>query len=121
MAKVLIIEDEIQQLNNICQVLKLEGYETLQAENGKIGLEMALTHLPDLIICDINMPEMDGFGVLKALQGNPRVSAIPFIFLTVFSTPTHIDKAFKKGIDAYIIKPFSIVDLLNKVKTHIRD
>ena len=80
---ILVIEDEKVTRNNLLQFLESEGFETLEAENGNMGIHIAAEHLPDLIICDILMPEMDGYDVLFYLQQNPDTRQIPFIFLTV--------------------------------------
>jgi DNA-binding response OmpR family regulator len=88
MAKILIIEDEPELRTNVARLLKAEGYEVLTAENGAVGVETALREPPDLIICDIAMPEMDGFGVLFSLRENVTTSHVPFIFLTA-STRTY--------------------------------
>ena len=119
MAKILVIEDEPDLRANVARLLKAEGYEVVTAENGVIGAEMALAQQPDLIICDIAMPEMDGFGVLFSLRENVTTSHIPFIFLTA-STRTY-DRAFgvELGANDYITKPFKLQDLLEAVKKRI--
>ncbi|MGF6927118.1 CheY-like chemotaxis protein [Chitinophaga sp. W2I13] len=81
MKKILIIEDNIEIRENIAEILELASYSTLTAENGKEGMEMAITQLPDLIICDIMMPVLDGYGVLHMLHKNKRLRNTPFIFL----------------------------------------
>ena len=88
MAKILVIEDEAELRTNVARLLKAEGFEVLTAENGAVGVDTAVALLPDLIICDISMPEMDGFGVLFSLRENVTTSHIPFIFLTA-STRTY--------------------------------
>ena len=80
MKKVLVIEDTQEVRENICEILELDGYEVFEAANGKIGVERALQESPDLILCDVMMPELDGFGVLKILNKNARTHHIPFIF-----------------------------------------
>ena len=119
MAKVLVIEDEAELRANVGRLLKAEGFEVLTAENGAVGVDMAVGQLPELIICDISMPEMDGFGVLFSLRENVTTSHIPFIFLTA-STRTY-DRTFgvELGANDYITKPFKLEDLLAAVKKRI--
>ncbi|HKA42454.1 MAG TPA: response regulator, partial [Burkholderiales bacterium] len=115
MAKILVIEDEAELRTNVARLLKAEGFEVLTAENGAVGVDTAVALLPDLIICDISMPEMDGFGVLFSLRENVTTSHIPFIFLTA-STRTY-DRNFgvELGANDYITKPFKLQDLLEAV------
>ena len=82
MKKILVIEDNLEVRENIAELLELSGYEVSEAAHGKIGVKMALEHLPDLIICDVMMPVLDGHGTLKILQNNPKTQQIPFVFLT---------------------------------------
>jgi DNA-binding response OmpR family regulator len=119
MARILVIEDEPELRANVARLLKAEGYEVLIAENGMAGVETALAQSPDLIICDIAMPEMDGFGVLFTLRENVTTSHIPFIFLTA-STRTY-DRKFgvELGANDYITKPFKLQDLLEAVKKRL--
>jgi len=119
MAKILVIEDEAELRTNVARLLKAEGFEVLTAENGAVGVDTAVALLPDLIICDISMPEMDGFGVLFSLRENVTTSHIPFIFLTA-STRTY-DRNFgvELGANDYITKPFKLQDLLEAVKKRI--
>src|SRR5215813_4279751 len=119
MAKILVIEDEAELRTNVARLLKAEGFEVLTAENGAVGVDTAGALLPDLIICDISMPEMDGFGVLFSLRENVTTSHIPFIFLTA-STRTY-DRNFgvELGANDYITKPFKLQDLLEAVKKRV--
>ena len=119
MAKILVIEDEAELRANVARMLKAEGYEVLTAENGAVGVDTALAQLPDLIICDITMPEMDGFGVLFSLRENVTTSHIPFIFLTA-SVRTY-DRTFgvELGANDYITKPFMLQDLLEAVRKRV--
>jgi len=119
MAKILVIEDEPELRANVARLLKAEGYEVVTAANGVTGAEMALAQPPDLIICDIAMPEMDGFGVLFSLRENVTTSNVPFIFLTA-STRTY-DRNFgvELGANDYITKPFKLQDLLDAVRKRI--
>lgn len=115
MKRILVIEDEDNLRENLTEILSFEGYEILQAENGRIGLEMALQHIPDLILCDIMMPEMDGYEVLAALRENPETRLIPFILLTALAEREKMRKGMELGADDYIVKPFGISELLQSV------
>ena len=119
MAKILVIEDEPELRANVARLLKAEGYEVQTAENGAAGVEAALAQPPDLIICDIAMPQMDGFGVLFSLRENVTTSKVPFIFLTA-STRTY-DRNFgvELGANDYITKPFKLQDLFEAVRKRI--
>lgn len=119
MKKILVIEDEEPVRLNIIELLELEGYDVLQAENGKIGLRLAQTETPDLIISDANMPELDGYGVLTALRQNPHTAAIPFIFLTARAERTDMRQGMRLGADDYLTKPFSLNDLMHAVTTRL--
>jgi len=119
MKTILVIEDEADLRANIERVLKAEGYEVLSAPNGAAGVEAALAHMPDAIVCDIAMPEMDGFGVLFSLRENVTTSRIPFIFLTA-STRTY-DRSWgvELGADDYITKPFTLDQLLAALRKRL--
>lgn len=119
MARILVIEDEPELRANVARLLKAEGYEVQTADNGVVGVELAVAQPPDLIICDIAMPEMDGFGVLFSLRENVTTAGVPFIFLTA-STRTY-DRKFgvELGANDYITKPFKLQDLLEAVRKRI--
>jgi len=119
MTKILVVEDSKEVLNNISQILSISGYDVDTAENGKAGLEKANKNLPDLIISDIMMPEMDGHRFFSELKKNPATSLIPFIFLTAKASPEAVREGMKEGADDYIVKPFRAADLLDAVKTRI--
>jgi DNA-binding response OmpR family regulator len=115
MKKILIIEDNRELRENTAELLELENYEIITADNGKSGIDLAIRCKPDLIISDVTMPELDGFDVLKNLSKYVGTQKIPFIFLTARS-----EKADKKigeelGADAYLTKPFDIEELLKTV------
>lgn len=120
MKKILIIEDNPDVRDNLAEILSLSNYEALTAENGKAGVEMALTHHPDLILCDVMMPELDGFGVLHILAKKPETARIPFIFLTAKTEKSDIRKGMNLGADDYISKPFDDVELLEAIETRLR-
>jgi CRP-like cAMP-binding protein/CheY-like chemotaxis protein len=120
MKKVLVIEDNEEILENTAEILELSHYKVFTALNGKLGIEQALTHKPDLILCDIMMPELDGYGVLHMLHNNPDLQDTPFIFLTAKAEQSEIRKGMSLGADDYIPKPFDTTDLLNAVETRLK-
>lgn len=117
--KILVIEDEKQILKNIETLLKAEYFDVKTASNGKEGIILTSQFKPDLIICDIMMPGMDGYEVIKELGKDNNTSAIPFIFLTAKVERNDLRKGMELGADDYIFKPFKSDDLINAVKTRI--
>ncbi|MCB0644427.1 MAG: response regulator, partial [Phaeodactylibacter sp.] len=97
MKKILVIEDNEDVRENLEEILELSNYEVYLAENGKKGVELALTHQPDLILCDVMMPELDGYGVLHILGKKPATSDIPFIFLTAKAEKSDFRKGMNLG------------------------
>lgn len=120
MKKILLIEDHTEIRENTAEILSLSNYEVIEAENGKVGVEMAKTQHPDLIICDIMMPQLDGYGVLHMLSKNPETAGIPFIFLTAKSEKEDFRKGMKLGADDYLIKPFDELDLLDAIELRLK-
>ena len=120
MKKILLIEDNDDIRNNTAEILELSNYKVIVAENGKIGVEKALEHTPDLIICDIMMPVLDGYGVLHAVHKNEAIKNTPFIFLTAKTERSDFRKGMELGADDYITKPFSGTDLLNAVDSRLK-
>jgi CRP/FNR family transcriptional regulator, cyclic AMP receptor protein len=120
MKHLLLIEDNNEIRENTAEILELAGYKVRTAENGKVGVEMALQEKPDLIICDIMMPVLDGYGVLHLLNKNPDLTGIPFIFLTAKAERSDFRKGMEMGADDYITKPFSDIELLNAVESRIK-
>lgn len=112
---ILIIEDNLEVRENTAEILELSGYNVLSAENGKIGVEIALSNPIDLIICDVLMPELDGHGVLHILSKNSKTNTIPFVFLTAKADITDIRAGMKLGADDYITKPYNEIDLLETI------
>lgn len=120
MLSVLVIDDNADIRDNTAEILELAGYTSLTAENGKKGVETALREKPDIIICDIMMPELDGYGVLHLLQKNPDTRNIPFIFLTAKTERSDLRKGMEMGADDYITKPFEEIELLNAVEVRLK-
>lgn len=119
MDKLLVIEDNELVRENLCEILELANYEVENAENGKLGIQKALAYKPDLIICDVMMPELDGFGVLKIMNQNPKLNHIPLIFLTAKAEKEDLRKGMSLGAEDYITKPFDDVDLLETIKIRL--
>ncbi len=120
MKTILLIEDNADIRENTAEILELSNYKVIVAENGKAGVEKALEHTPDLIICDIMMPVLDGYGVLHAVHKNERIKNTPFIFLTAKSERNDFRKGMELGADDYISKPFDGTELLNAVDSRLK-
>ncbi len=112
MNKILIIEDQPQMRKNLAIILEMEGFQVIAAENGRRGVEQALSEPPELVLCDVMMPELDGYGVLQALRAEPDTATIPFIFLTAKGDKLELRKGMNLGADDYLTKPVSRDDLL---------
>lgn len=119
MAKILVIEDEELLRTEVAEWLFLEGYETATAADGVEGVEQATRVLPDLIVCDITMPRLDGYGVLLELRANPATMRIPFVFVTARAAYDDVRQGMELGADDYITKPFSRLELLHAVQTRL--
>src|SRR5215471_8901785 len=120
MKKILVIEDEPEMRRNICALLRFKEYLPLEAENGRAGLELARREPPDLILCDVMMPELDGYGVLRALQADPKLALIPFIFLTAKGEKDDLRSGMNLGADDYLTKPVANADLVRAIETRLR-
>ncbi len=120
MTKILIIEDNDDIRENVVEILGLAGYEVFEANNGRTGAELAMKKLPDLILCDIMMGDLDGYGVLHLLNKNADTKAIPFIFMTAKSERGDIRKGMELGADDYLTKPFDDTELLNAIETRLK-
>ncbi|OIN56355.1 response regulator [Arsenicibacter rosenii] len=120
MQTLLLIEDNDALRENTAEILELSGYQVLTAENGKIGVEVAIREKPDLIICDIMMPVLDGYGVLHMLHKHDDTAHIPFIFLTAKTERNDFRKGMEMGADDYVMKPFEEIELLNAVESRLR-
>ena len=120
MEKILVIEDEPGVRENLAEILQLAQYEVVVAVDGMEGIELARQHRPDLIICDVMMPRMDGFEVLKTLQANPELATIPLIFLTAMADLENLREGMDLGADDYLTKPFELDELLISINSRLR-
>jgi CRP-like cAMP-binding protein/CheY-like chemotaxis protein len=118
--KILIIEDNDDIRENVIEILELAGYTVSSASNGKAGVELAFNDVPDIILCDIMMPEMDGYGVLYLLSKRPETVAVPFIFLTAKAEHFDRRKGMELGADDYLTKPFDDMELLNAIESRLK-
>ena len=119
MTKILVIEDEAPIRDKIVTVLKYENYDVIDAPNGREGVVSAQHNRPDLIICDVLMPDMNGYSALAALRDDPITSDIPVIFLTVAASRADMRKGMELGADDYITKPYTVEELLAAVRTRL--
>jgi CRP-like cAMP-binding protein/CheY-like chemotaxis protein len=120
MHKILVIEDADFVRENLSEILSLNGYDVIEAANGKIGVEKALAHIPDLIICDVMMPELDGYGVLQILGNNQKTADIPFLYLTAKAEKDDFRRGMSLGADDYISKPFDAAQLLQTIERRLK-
>jgi len=112
MKTVLLIEDHAEMRRNIATILEMENYTVLTAPDGKTGLQLARTRKPDIVLCDVMMPEMDGYAVIQALRADPQTAGIPFIFLTAKGEKRDVRSGMNLGADDYLTKPVTATDLL---------
>ena len=119
MKSILVIDDNTDIRDNTAEILELAGYIVLTAENGKKGVDLALKEKPDLIVCDIRLPELDGYDVLLLLRQHPLAKNIPFIFLTAKTERSDYRKGMEMGADDYITKPFEEMELLSAVEVRL--
>ena len=117
---ILVIDDNTDIRENTAEILDLAGYKTVTAENGKKGVEAAIREKPNLIVCDIMMPELDGYGVLHLLRKNVDTQNIPFIFLTAKTERSDFRKGMEMGADDYVTKPFDDIELLNAIEVRLK-
>ncbi len=120
MKKILVIEDEPEMRRNITALLRYHNYEPIAAENGRQGVEAARRQKPDLILCDVMMPELDGYAVLQALQTDPSLAGIPFIFLTAKGEKDDLRSGMNLGADDYLTKPVANADLVRAIAARLR-
>ena len=119
MKTILIIEDDAQTRENLQLILDMEGFRALTAANGRIGLDLARRESPDLILCDVSMPELDGHGVLRGLRANEATAAVPFIFLTARGEKRDVRDGMNLGADDYLSKPLDAEDLIAAIETRL--
>jgi len=119
MTKILIIEDEPAMRANLADVLELEGFQPVTAANGREGVAVARCERPDLILCDVLMPELDGHGVLAALRNEPQTARIPFVFLTAKGERGDVRAGMDLGADDYLIKPVPLDELLGAIRARL--
>jgi DNA-binding NarL/FixJ family response regulator len=120
MKKILVIEDEPEMRRNLVTVLRLEKYQPVAAENGRAGLDLARKEKPDLVLCDVMMPGLDGHGVLAALREDTATALIPFIFLTAKGEKDDLRSGMNLGADDYLTKPVAKADLLQAIEARLR-
>ncbi|NEP60352.1 MAG: diguanylate cyclase, partial [Symploca sp. SIO2G7] len=120
MKKILVIEDEELIRDNLIEILQDEGFKVINAGNGHQGLDVAIAEKPDLILCDVNMPGLDGHGVLNILNQDPTMAAIPFIFLTAQATKDDFRQGMELGADDYLTKPFTKPELLKAIASRLK-
>ena len=120
MKSILVIEDEPEMRRNITALLRYHDYRPIVAENGRVGVALAQQEKPDLVLCDVMMPELDGHGVLQALRQNPELALIPFIFLTARGEKDDLRSGMNLGADDYLTKPVANADLIRAIEARLR-
>jgi len=119
MKKILVIEDDTETRNNLVLMLEMEGFKPCSAPNGQAGVEAAKKELPDVILCDVSMPKLDGYGVLEALRANEKTVSIPFIFLTAKGDKKDLRTGMNLGADDYLTKPASAKEVLEAINARL--
>jgi DNA-binding response OmpR family regulator len=120
MEKILVIENEKPALENICEILSRKGFKAIDASSGDQGIKRLSEEKPDLILCDLLMPGINGYEVLDTIKKNPDLCGIPFIFLTAWANKENVIKGLELGAQDYITKPFDSKELLIRVKVQLR-
>lgn len=118
--RILVIEDEPRMRANLLTILRMEGFETLEARNGREGVTLARGQKPDMIFCDISMPEMDGHTVLNELRADTRTADIPLVFLTARGGAGDVRLGMNLGADDYLVKPVEVDDLLATIASRLK-
>lgn len=121
MSKILVIDDENDYRHLILLALENAGYETLEAENGETGVQLARSQKPDLILCDLMMPGISGYETLAAIREHPATAKIPFVFLTAFDEPFSKVRGAELGMNGFLQKPVALTQLLEVIRTTLRD
>ena len=119
MKRILVIEDEAEMRRNLVAILRLERFEPLAAGDGQLGVELAKSEKPDLVLCDVMMPKLDGYGVIAALRASSETAAIPFIFLTAKGEKPEVRAGMNLGADDYLTKPIAKADLVAAVRARL--
>ena len=119
MQRILIIEDSTEYRDFISELLRLCGYELFEAQDGERGIRMAIEATPDLIVCDLHMPRVDGFSTLETIRKNEGPHHVPFIFLSGDGDPLHIHHGLNLGAEAYLVKPVSANEFVTEVRRHL--
>ncbi len=119
MKKILVIEDEAETLANLVLMLEMEGFKPISAPNGRVGVAVAKRELPDVILCDVSMPELDGYGVLESLRADSTTVSIPFIFLTAKGDKKDLRTGMNLGADDYLTKPASAEEVLAAIHARL--
>jgi two-component system sensor histidine kinase/response regulator len=117
MKKILVVENDPALRMLTSQLLELEGYKVIQAENGRLALDAIAAELPDLVLCDLLMPEVGGYEVLRYLMQHPESAVIPLVFLTASAAPSDRETCLNEGAAGFIIKPFQHTELLQTIRT----
>jgi Response regulators consisting of a CheY-like receiver domain and a winged-helix DNA-binding domain len=120
MKTVLIIEDNQEIRENTSEILELRGLKVITSDNGNAGIAMAINRRPDIILCDIMMPGLDGYEVIKQLKGNPITAPIPFIYITASGEKSEVKMAIELGASGYIRKPFDVKELTQAIDKFLR-
>ena len=118
--RILVVEDERPMRRNLVTILKMEGFDVAEAEDGRKGVAAAREHRPDLILCDITMPGLDGHGVLRELRADPLTAGIPVVFLTARGQKHDFRAGMNLGADDYLVKPVHVEDLLQAIRTRLQ-
>jgi CheY-like chemotaxis protein len=119
MARILVIEDEAPIRGNLLRFVQLEGHDAVEAADGRAGLESARAQRPDLIFCDVMMPQMNGLEVLTALQREPALRNVPVVFLSASAEPERLEEALRLGASGYVTKPFNFAQLRAVLQQHL--
>ena len=119
MTKILVIEDEPTLRDELVLILTFEGYDAIPAQDGKSGIELASQHLPNLILCDVTMPRLDGYAVFTQLRNAPETRNIPFVLMTARATDEDLRQGNALGVDGYITKPFRHQDFMGMIEMQL--